>query len=338
MQVIFEQYDWKVIKCEPLHQGLINQTYVVTTTDGCEYILQTINHKIFNHPSAIDYNIHCISAYLVKHGIDYLFTHLIPNKLGQTLLFVDGVYYRAFRKINASAYSVLTNCHQAKEAATQFANFTHVLAGFDTDQLQITIPDFHNLSLRFHQFNVALKDGNQNRIQQANASIQYLLDQRLLVEKFEQFISHPDSHLRVTHHDTKISNVLFDETDRAICVIDLDTVMAGYFISDVGDMCRTYLCDVSEEESNLSLVKIDLKRFEAIKEGYLSHMQSHLSRYEMDHFNFSGQFMIYMQALRFLTDYLNGDVYYGSKYEGQNYVRALNQIQLLKSYNTQIGT
>jgi hypothetical protein len=112
--------------------------------------------------------------------------------------------------------------------------------------------------------------------------------------------------------------------------------MPGYYISDIGDMCRTYLCLVSEEETNLDLVTINKANFEALKNGYLSVMESELSNFEMDHFHFAGQFMIYMQALRFLTDHLNNDVYYGAKKEGQNYVRALNQIRLLEMYNESI--
>jgi len=109
-------------------------------------------------------------------------------------------------------------------------------------------------------------------------------------------------------------------------------VMPGYFISDVGDMCRTYLPNVSEEESNLDLVKIDKGRWTALKEGYLDAMGAILTPFELAHFEFAGEFMIYMQALRFLTDHLNLDIYYGAKYNGQNYVRAINQIALLKAY------
>ena len=109
--------------------------------------------------------------------------------------------------------------------------------------------------------------------------------------------------------------------------------MPGYFISDVGDMCRTYLCKVSEEEKELNLIQIEMERWEQLKNGYLSQMQNSLSNYELDHFIFGGQFMIYMQALRFLTDYLNNDIYYGTKYDSQNYYRAINQIELLKKFN-----
>ena len=124
-----------------------------------------------------------------------------------------------------------------------------------------------------------------------------------------------------------------NEKDKAICVIDLDTVMPGFFISDIGDMCRTYLCKVTEEEKDLNLVQIEIERWDQLKNGYLSYMKNELSNFELNHFIFAGQFMIYMQALRFITDYLNNDTYYGAKYENQNYIRTLNQIELLKKYN-----
>jgi thiamine kinase-like enzyme len=193
--------------------------------------------------------------------------------------------------------------------------------------------------LRYHQFSEAIIKGNASRIHTSKESILFLQSLHSIVNKYAHFVQHPETLLRVTHHDTKISNVLFQKEngiEKAICVIDLDTVMPGFFISDVGDMCRTYLCKVSEEESNLNLIQIEKERWEFLKTGYLSQMQNTLSNFEMDHFIFAGQFMIYMQALRFLTDHLNNDSYYGAKYEGQNFVRAVNQIELLKRFNESI--
>ena len=134
----------------------------------------------------------------------------------------------------------------------------------------------------------------------------------------------------MTHHDTKISNVLFGKQGNGLCVIDLDTVMPGYFISDFGDMMRTYLSPVSEEEKDFSLIGIREEYFEAIVSGYLGEMKTELSADEIAHAVYAGKFMIYMQAIRFLTDHLNRDVYYGAKYEGHNLVRTHNQITLLQ--------
>jgi thiamine kinase-like enzyme len=135
------------------------------------------------------------------------------------------------------------------------------------------------------------------------------------------------------HHDTKLSNILFDKADKALCVIDLDTVMPGYFISDVGDMMRTYLPPVSEEEQDLSGISVRPEYFRAIVSGYLEGMEGNMTALEQDQFLFAGRFMIYMQAMRFLTDFLTGDPYYGARYPGHNLVRARNQIRLLQRFN-----
>jgi Ser/Thr protein kinase RdoA (MazF antagonist) len=335
MKSIFEKYGWNVLSYTQLHQGLINSTYVVVTSNG-EFILQTINHQIFKDPKAIDYNINQIGSYLSMHAPQYLFTQLTKTQEGESLIEWEGLYFRAFKKVNGYALSVLENEQQAYEAAKQFGQFTLILAGFDAKSLKITLPDFHNLSLRYQQFLAALQDGNDQRLKQAQDAIGFLKSHQSYVTQYENFIQNKAVKQRVTHHDTKISNVLFSNLnghEQGICVIDLDTLMPGYFISDVGDMCRTCLCSVTEEEANLDLLQLDAKKWNAIQRGYLSAMNAELSNFEKDHFFFAGQFMIYMQALRFLTDHLNMDTYYGAKKEGQNYVRALNQIRLLELYN-----
>jgi hypothetical protein len=144
--------------------------------------------------------------------------------------------------------------------------------------------------------------------------------------------TNPNFKLRATHHDTKISNLLFDDHDKGICVIDLDTLMPGYFISDLGDMFRTYLCAVSEEETDFSSISVRPAIYKAIVRGYLKGVGNILSKDEAGQIYFAGLFMIYMQALRFLTDYINDDVYYGAKYPLHNYNRAFNQIKLLEDY------
>ncbi|MEJ7684927.1 MAG: phosphotransferase [Segetibacter sp.] len=131
------------------------------------------------------------------------------------------------------------------------------------------------------------------------------------------------------HHDTKISNVLFDDKNKGLCLIDLDTVMPGYFISDAGDMMRTYLSPVSEEEKDFTKIDIREDFFDAISEGYLSEMKDDLTEEEQSSFVYAGKFMIYMQAVRFLADYLCDDIYYSSNYEGHNFMRAKNQLYLL---------
>jgi thiamine kinase-like enzyme len=184
--------------------------------------------------------------------------------------------------------------------------------------------------LRYAQFETAIKEGNKERIKQSAIIISFLKNQYEIVSISEQISNNPGFKKRVTHHDSKISNVLFDKNNRGLCVIDLDTVMPGYFISDFGDMMRTYLSPVSEEEKDLTKIEIRDEYFKAIADGYLSEMENELSAVEKKYLVYAGKFMIYMQALRFLTDHLNNDVYYGAKYDGHNFVRANSQATLLK--------
>jgi Ser/Thr protein kinase RdoA (MazF antagonist) len=312
-----------------LGNGLINATWLVTTAAGDKFVLQRINHHIFKDPAAIAFNIRTVGAYLQQHDAGYLFTHPVNALNGDDMAEAGGEWYRMFRFIDGShTIDVVESPGQAYQAARQFGRFTKLLAGFDAATLKITLPDFHNLPMRYRQFEKALANASSPRIQSSAKETAALLEYRNIVKQYEDLLPHLK--LRVTHHDTKISNVLFDKDNKGLCVIDLDTVMPGYFISDFGDMMRTYLCPVSEEESDFDRVIVRKEFYAALKEGYLAEMGDELSAIEKGQFLFSGKMMVYMQALRFLTDYLNNDVYYGSRYEGHNLVRAGNQLALLQ--------
>jgi Ser/Thr protein kinase RdoA (MazF antagonist) len=240
-------------------------------------------------------------------------------------------YFRLFPFVdNSHTIDVVEHTQQAYEAARQFGFFTRTLSLFNAKDLKITLPDFHNLSLRYQQFEQALQHGNADRITAAKEQIALLKAHRHIADTFEQIKNDPDFKIRVTHHDTKISNVLFDTADKGICVIDLDTVMPGYFISDVGDMMRTYLSPVSEEETDYNKINVRKEFLEALIQGYSNAMQDDLTAKEKTAFIYAGKFMIYMQALRFLTDHLNNDRYYGARYEGHNLNRTVNQLVLLQ--------
>lgn len=331
MQSILEQYGWENATAIPLSQGLINQTFDVHTAQG-NFILQSINTQVFKDPFAIDHNIKAIGQYYNTNRPDQLFTHLVPNLRGETLIACEGKQYRAFKKIEGIALDVLTTAAEAKEAAQQFGQFTASLTDFAIGELKVTIPQFHDLELRYHQFEQALIHGDSKRIDTAKDAILFLKSHQSYVKKWIHFTTNKEAHLRVTHHDTKISNVLFKD-EKAICVIDLDTTMPGYFISDVGDMCRTYLCPVNEACQDLNQIKVIPERWTAIQNGYSEAMGEFLTNFEKDHFAFSGQSIIYMQALRFLTDYLQLDQYYKVERPSQNLDRTLNQNQLLIEFN-----
>lgn len=318
-------------KIQGFGSGLINRTWIIEKETE-KYILQKINNSVFKTPEDIDYNINLIDKYLKQHHPDYFFTGVVATTDGKTLVHTaTDEYYRMFQFVaNSHSIDVVATPAQALEAATQFGRFTKLLSGIAIEKLKITLPSFHDLSLRYRQFLTAIAEGNKTRIAETHDLIQYLKSLASIVDAYESIKINPDFKLRVTHHDTKISNILFDENDKGICVIDLDTIMPGYFISDVGDMMRTYLCPVSEEEKDFTKIEIRNDFYKAIVKGYHSEMDMELTEAEKKYFFYSGIFMIYMQALRYITDYLNNDVYYGSRYEGHNFIRAQNQATLLQ--------
>lgn len=333
LEQILKQYNLNkpTIKVIPFGSGLINHTWLIKD-ESDDYILQRINHNIFKHPENIAANINLVGKYLSAHHPDYLFVKPVATITGKDMVHLeDEGYFRLFPFVKGShTIDVVSNPSQAFEAAQQFGRFTKLLSGIEVNELKITLPDFHNLPLRYQQFENALLDGNKERIRESEASIKQLQKLKHIVATSEAISQNPAFKKRATHHDTKISNVLFNEADKGLCVIDLDTVMPGYFISDVGDMFRTYLSPVSEEEKDFSKIEIRDEYYHAIKDGYLSEMNEELSEPEKEHFIYAGKFMIYMQALRFLTDHINNDVYYGAKYEGHNFLRANNQLTLLQ--------
>ncbi|HTN06880.1 aminoglycoside phosphotransferase family protein [Agriterribacter sp.] len=335
LQQVLQTYglDFSALEVKSFGSGLINNTWKVNQRDnGNSYILQRINHHVFKSPEDIAHNIRIIGAYLAAHHPDYFFVRNLFTVEGSDIYFMEGEgYFRLVPFVKKShTVDVVQTPQQAFEAAKQFGRFTHLLDGFPVNELKVTIPDFHNLTLRYRQFLQSLQEGNSIRIENAKTEIKWLKEQEYIVRRFDAMKQNPDFRLRVTHHDTKISNVLFDENDKGLCVIDLDTVMPGYFISDVGDMMRTCLSPVSEEEKDFSQIEIREEYYKSIVQGYLQGVEAALSTAEKAAFFDAACYLIYMQALRFITDHLNDDQYYGAKYEGHNFVRGANQIVLLK--------
>jgi Ser/Thr protein kinase RdoA (MazF antagonist) len=316
---------------EPHGSGLIHNTWKICDQSG-NYILQRINHSVFKDPQFIANNIEAIAYWLEENHPEYFFVAPVETKNNGSLLFIPSEgYFRIFPFVkNSRTYDIAQFPQQAYEAARQFGLFTRMLKDFPVENLKTTLAGFHNLPYRYNQFENAIQYGNTSRVQETKKAIDFLRSHDHIVSTYQKIALNKEFKIRVTHHDTKISNVLFDKNGKGLCVIDLDTVMPGYFISDVGDMMRTYLSPVSEEEKDFDKISIREDFFQAIAEGYLKEMGTELTAAEIQHFVYAGMFMIYMQALRFLTDYLNNDVYYGSSYEGHNYIRAKNQIILLE--------
>ena len=313
--------------------GLINHTWKITC-ENKDFLLQKINRQVFKKPEDIMDNFRLMADYFKRHHPGYLFVAPLETVQGLNYTKQGNDYYRLFPFIeNARSMDTVTDPSLAFEASRQFGEFTGLLSDFDPTLLHITLPDFHNLTWRFRQFEDALQYGDKKRMAQTSGSVRFLKDQQKIVNEFEMIRKHPDFKLRVVHHDAKINNVLFDSrNNRGLCVIDLDTVMPGYYISDVGDMLRTYICPVSEDEQDFLKIQIREEYFHEITKGYFSEMQHRLSESEKLYFVYAGKFAIYMQALRFLTDYINNDIYYSIQYEDHNLIRANNQIMLLKRY------
>jgi len=331
------QYGLNILQHQPISSGLINTTIKLETDKG-HFILQKINTQIFKNPQAIHDNIFLLNYFLQQTKSAYTITTPLTTIHNKTIVTIDENCYRIFSFIsNSKTIQVVENAEQAYEAAKAFANFTHQFTEFDCSKLNIILPNFHNLSLRFQQFKNCLKNGNEKRIADNKKLIDEILNKEIICKKYTSFIQSNQAKQRVTHHDTKISKVLFNEKQQAVCVIDLDTVMQGFFISDVGDMLRTYLSPVSEEEIDWNKIFIRKNILQAIYEGYVETMHNNLTNYELQHFFFSGEVLIYMQALRFLTDYFLNDEYYTIHYPEQNLNRTKNQLKLLQELQTTIN-
>lgn len=312
--------------------GLINHTYLLTDMlQNKKFILQHINQAVFKQPQIIADNVKIVADYLRNTAPDYFMVTPIPTLSGFEMAEIEGEFWRLTPFVeNAIAFDVLSEPKQAYEAAKQFGKFTRLLQHCPINEMKPTIPGFHDLALRMTQFDEALDQAAPATKDAAHECIQAALKHTHILKYFQSFEHSKNFPSRVIHHDTKISNVLLNETTfEGICVIDLDTLMTGKFISDLGDMMRTYLCAFSENEPDLSKINIRIDYFEAMIQGYLSEMKSILTPTEKDLILFSGKYMMYMQALRFLTDFLNENIYYPIHYPTQNLDRAANQFKLL---------
>lgn len=297
------------------------------------YILQRVNNNVFKKPEIIAANIRLAGDYLTKNHPDYLFPTAIKTSEDTEMVFdQEGFPWRLFPYIeNTYTIDEVTKPEEAFSAAKEFGMLTRNLNGVDVNSFKPTIVRFHDLALRWEQFESALKNASDERRKEANTQIEIAQHYIWLVEKYSALIDSGELILRITHNDTKINNVLFDSVSgKALCAIDLDTLMPGYFIYDLGDMIRTFVSPVNEEEKDVSKVIFREGIYDALVSGYMESMGNILNEKEKESIPFGGMMMTYIMALRMLTDYLNGDVYYHTTYPGQNLVRATNQFALLK--------
>lgn len=319
--------------CEVYGSGLINSTYLLTDLRGIEhYVLQKINNAVFVDPAAIAYNLELAGTYLKFHNPEYLFLNSLKTKAGEPIYYDEKKNpWRIFPYIKHSkTYDQVTNEKQAFNAAQQFGRLTRLLNKISVYDFKETIKDFHNLKLRYEKFEQALKNSLPQRLQLADEAIRFYQERKYLADTLEFVNKNPFVKTRITHNDTKINNVLFDDrTDDAICVIDLDTLMPGKFMFDLGDMVRTFTSPAAEDDPIQTHVYVRNEIMEALYAGYLSEMKNILTKDEKELLFYSGQLMIYMIGIRFLTDYLENDIYYKTTREHHNLDRANNQRYLL---------
>jgi hypothetical protein len=331
----------------PVTTGLINRTFKVTIENsGEKFLLQQINTTVFPEPEDVQDNYNKIWSHLLQEGSNPV--TLYPIHIPAPRQFLDGStllcdqykrYWRLFDFIdNAQTIHVPVNCFQARTVAQIFGAVTASFTFYDTSSLHITISGFHDLSLRYDQFKESLHSKNYERLQKAVAVIEELKMRDRYVSFYEVMTSSPEFKRRLMHHDAKIANVLFDEeTSEPICPVDFDTCMPGYFFSDLGDMIRSMAG--SEDENSIAFDAIHIRQdyYTSILEGYLDALSNYLTDAEKKYIHYAGLLVIYMQALRFITDYLQDDVYYRTDHPDQNINRAKNQLTLLQRLEEFLG-
>lgn len=312
--------------------GHINNTFLLQKQDGSRYVLQRINAAVFREPEVIARNQRLASDHLAKHHPGYLFITPVPTLNGEELFVMENDYWRMIPFIADSVtVDQADDPTQAYEAAKQFGRLARYLDGINLQPFRPSIPNFHNLTLRYSAFQDAIRHAREDRKRQAAELTAAFLRYSDIAVTYERLKTDTLFRDRLMHHDTKINNVLLHkDTYKGLCVCDLDTLMPGKVISDLGDMVRTYVSPVSEEERDCCQIGIRDEYFEALMEGYLSEVGDSLTPVEREQLFYAGKFMIYMQGVRFLTDFLNGDIYYPIKYPDHNYDRAMNQLTLLE--------
>jgi len=326
----------------PLGSGHIHGTYhVVTSPAGAEsYVLQKFNSNVFKNPDAVMRNLVKVTDCIQKKnsGIPHA-VMLKPVSLrtgGMLNIDSTGQIWRCFVYIPGHVtVNRAVNSMQVYEGGRAYGAFDSWLSDLSVEEVEETIPGFHNMGLRIAQFQNAVKTGIAERIAEARKEIATLFDmaeEMLVIQKLGEAGSIPR---RVVHHDTKINNVLFTPDFRALCVIDLDTVMPGYIHDDFGDAIRTFTNTGEEDDSDLSAVGMNREYFGAFAEGFLQTAGSLLSDTEIRHLALSARAMTYMQTLRFLSDYLTGDTYYHIGHPKHNWQRTKAQFELLMDMTKQ---
>ncbi|MEO8253229.1 MAG: aminoglycoside phosphotransferase family protein [Flavobacterium sp.] len=345
LKYIFEQFDHNedFRSYDELASGHINDTYLVTTQSNVKFILQRINDGVFKDVPGLIANKVSVSKHLQKK-----LAHLSETELKRRVLtFVDtktgesyyrdqdGNFWNMMVYIEGNTFETVNNEEIAYEGGKLFGEFLNLTSDFDARKLIEVIPNFHNMAFRFSQFEAALKQASKLRLEQAKDYIELVQELKEEMHVLQNLKDTGKIKLRVTHNDTKISNALFDTNKKGLCVIDTDTVMPGIVHYDFGDAIRTICNTAAEDEKNLALVTFNLDYYKAYVKGFLEKTNSSLSSLEIKYLPLAAKTMVFIMALRFLTDFLNNDIYYKTEYPEHNLDRAKNQFKLIESLSAQ---
>lgn len=326
----------------PVSIGHINKTYKVLFDGIPAYILQQINHNVFKNIDGLMQNtrlvLDSLALYIAKKPGQLQVQSLIPTlDGGWYFVDIDGTYWRLFTYINgAKTIETVRKFSDAYEGGKAFGLFLEGVSSINPEQLVTVIPDFHSLEVRYKAFENALELNLSNRKYEAAAEITFardLIDRMMLIPAK---INSGELPVRVVHNDTKFNNLIFSAEGRAIAVTDLDTVMPGTSLFDFGDAIRTAANSGREDESDLKKIKFEISVFESFSAGYIESAESLLTEEEIKLFPFAAQYMTYIMGVRFLTDFINGDVYYQTRYPNHNLIRCRAQFALLGRMEEQL--
>ena len=338
IQYIFNQFQHKgeFLSHQELLSGHINDTFFIETNQDSNYVLQRINHLVFKNVPKLIQNKVLISKHLQSKSDRTILEFVCKKNSDQYYIIQDNNFWNLMRFIeNSKVYTVVPNDTVAFEAGKLLGNFLNDTADFDAHLLYDVIPDFHNMKFRFWQFEEAFKNAKRERLQFAKKwieNIRRLEKEMLIIQNLKDENKIP---IRVTHNDTKVSNCLFTANDKGLCMIDLDTVMKGIIHYDFGDALRSICNTAKEDETDLNEIQFQNEFYHAYKTGFLEKYSESITPLEMELLPLSVKTMIFIMGLRFLTDFLNNDLYYKTEYEHHNLDRAANQFTLIQRLETQ---
>lgn len=322
----------EVTACEILSCGHINRTYLIKTSGGCRYILQRVNDTVFRDVDALMENIRLVTNHLrAKTSDPRRVLTLVPTVDGKSYLKCESGCWRVYHYIEDSLCLQLPNSpNDFYESAIGIGGFQQMLMDFPAQSLYEVIPNFHNTPDRYRLFREAVENDRMGRADSVKREIDFFLSREKEMSLLQTMRDSGALPVRVTHNDTKLNNVLLDsKTGKALCVIDLDTVMPGLSVYDYGDSIRFGASTAGEDEKDLSRVNLDLSMFRIYTQGYLTACRG-LSAAEVEMLPLGAKTMTLECGMRFLTDHLNGDVYFSISQENQNLDRSRTQAKLVR--------